>query len=800
MLKKNNHVCSFAILVASLLTLSLYAPLCWAEITLDGTVGPAGTLSGPDFLIWAELGKISGSNLFHSFKDFNINQGESANFFGPDSIENIIGRVTGGDTSSINGSLNSWIPGANLFLINPAGIVFGPDAELNVQGSFHASTADYIRLGENGSFNATQPENSVLAVDPPSAFGFLSDNSAPISVQHSTLKSSQGETLSLVGGDIDIVDSEISSKDGAINIVTTSSPGEIITTENFQPSTTATDSFSKLGTIHIDESMLTTGGSMGGNINISGKDLCVESTVITNHRYIEESISNLKIPDKLTTTASEKAGDINIMAENIILDYCSITSSTYNDKNAGNINIKGTQATINNTSIFSNSLEGATGDGGNIQIDIDDLVIGKDTYITSVSDSPQGGNAGDIEITSNILELLPGANISTETSEQSTGEAGTIRIQTDSLLMKGGKDFDSCTRIASDTGNSKDAGNIEIVAQEKISLSGMAGIFSTTHSTGKGGNIEIQTNNMELKNGALISTSNVSTSSRGQGGNISVIANDLQILDGAQIQSGNFGQGDGGMITVSNSNDILVSGYGTDGHASGIRTDSQGAGQGGQVHVQSNNIRLENGGTISAKSSSTGQSGAISIQADDSIEIKDGSSITVQTKQADAGDIEVTAGNMIYLLNKGEISTSVAGGQGDGGNINLESTFVILNKESKIIANAREGNGGNINVQIQQDGAVLKSAESTISASSEFGVDGAVTINAPDTDITGAISTPPVEFFDASSILSDRCVTRGTSDLSSFNVVGRGGMAFSPDTHFPAFYSLIPAKKKKEKK
>ncbi len=132
----------------------------YAEVVLDGSLGPIGSLEGPNFSIDAELGQQVGSNLFHSFEKFNINFNEFASFSGPETIQNVISRVTGGEGSYIDGGLYSSMPNADMYFINPAGIMFGPNAWLDVQGSFHASTADYLRLGKDGRFDATYPERS----------------------------------------------------------------------------------------------------------------------------------------------------------------------------------------------------------------------------------------------------------------------------------------------------------------------------------------------------------------------------------------------------------------------------------------------------------------------------------------------------------------------------------------------------------------------------------------------------------------------------------------------------------------
>jgi filamentous hemagglutinin family protein len=190
--------------------------ICQAGIHPDGTMGSVVSLSGLDYSITG--GTQAGSNLFHSFSVFDVHLGESATFNGPAAITNIIGRVTGGTASSIDGTLGSGIAGANLYLVNPAGVVFGPDASLNVDGSFHVSTADYLLLGPTGRFDASNPGNTVLATAPPSAFGYLSARPAPVTLNGSRLQVPAGETLSVVAGDIDLTDASLYASEGVVNI------------------------------------------------------------------------------------------------------------------------------------------------------------------------------------------------------------------------------------------------------------------------------------------------------------------------------------------------------------------------------------------------------------------------------------------------------------------------------------------------------------------------------------------------------------------------------------------------------
>ena len=151
-------------MLSSILLLQAVLTVSHAQITLDGSLGPRGPLTGPNYRIGADVGQIRGGNLFHSFGEFNVPTGGSATFTGPPTIANIVGRVTGGQRSFIDGLLRSEIAGADLFLLNPSGVMFGPNASLEVRGSFHVSTADLLRFTDGANFFANLGQESVLTV------------------------------------------------------------------------------------------------------------------------------------------------------------------------------------------------------------------------------------------------------------------------------------------------------------------------------------------------------------------------------------------------------------------------------------------------------------------------------------------------------------------------------------------------------------------------------------------------------------------------------------------------------------
>jgi filamentous hemagglutinin family protein len=193
-----------------------------AQIITDGSVGPKVSLSGSQVDIGADLGTRTGDNLFHSFEKFGIATGQTATFTGPGTIRNVISRVTGGEISNIDGTLRSTVGQADLYFLNPAGVIFGPNAQLDVPGSFHVSTAHELRFDDGVSFSALDKSGSSLTVAAPEAFGFLDRPPGPITVDQSELRLKPGKTLSLVGGDL-MIDGgrtgSIRAEDGVVHLV-----------------------------------------------------------------------------------------------------------------------------------------------------------------------------------------------------------------------------------------------------------------------------------------------------------------------------------------------------------------------------------------------------------------------------------------------------------------------------------------------------------------------------------------------------------------------------------------------------
>jgi len=418
-------------LMAVWLIQALFAAPINAQITLDGTLGDKGPLSGPDYLITEDMGQRAGPNLFHSFGEFNVNADESATFTGPPDVGNIIGRVTGGNMSRIDGIIQSDIPNADLFLINPSGVIFGPDAFLNIHGSFYVSTADYLRLAAGGRFNAKHPEEGLLSAAPPEAFGFLDENPAGVFIDGSFLEVPQGETLSLVGGDISIRDALLYSRNGEIHIKSVSSNGEAPFTEP------DLEAFSALGNIELwDDSYIAVTGEGEGGIIIQGGQFFIENASVsaTVQNGQGEGSIRIDVRDGLRMTEGAEMTSYGIdegKGSDIILE-------------AGNLEIED-EASVNSA---CNGLA----ESGDVLISVRESVS-----VSGGTDYPSGiyiwnegeGQAGDLSLSCQALIITENGTISGEAYEK--GDGPDMMILADRIDMTEGGNMDnSCAVFGAD--------------------------------------------------------------------------------------------------------------------------------------------------------------------------------------------------------------------------------------------------------------------------------------------------------------------------------------------------------------
>ena len=739
--------------------LACFSSAAHAEVVLDGTLGQKGAVSGPNYVITDKMGSQAGSNLFHSFQTFNINTGESGTFTGPNSVQNVIGRVTGGTSSLIDGRLGCSIPGANLFLINPYGMMFGPNATLDVNGSFHASTADYLLLGDAGRFDAVHPEQSVLTVDPPSAFGFLDDTAAPIKVDGSYLKVPEGETLSLVGGDITLSDATLYAPGGEIDLVSVASAGEV----TFGASGPGVDSFERLGDINITRSDaehvkiddteigdVDVSGEGGGVVYVRGGNFYLDGgRVLANTMGDEDSRGGIDV--RVRDTVAFENGT-------------RVYSTTTGKGDAGDILLEASDLSLlTGAQVSTNAWEGSTGKGGSITVNADGKVAigGKSSagYSSGLFSNTYGeGDGGNITVTASSLSLEEGGVIEASTIGQ--GRGGTINVKADEIHATGGYIF-ARTYGAGDAGDIllegynmafKDGaqvganawegstgkgGNITVNADGKVAIGGTSsdgypsGLFSDTDGEGDGGSITVTASSLSLEEGGVIEASTIG---QGRGGTINVKADEIHATggyifahtygagdagdillegynmafkDGAQVgasaREGSTGKG--GNITVNADGKVAIGGKNSAGYSSGLYSNTYGEGDGGNITVTASSLSLEEGGVIEASTIGQGRGGTINVKADE-IHATGGYIFASTYGAGDAGDISLEGNNMSFKDGAQVGASAREGSTGKGGSItiNADGKVAIGGKSSAgyssgLFSNTYgEGDGGSVTV------------------------------------------------------------------------------------------------------
>lgn len=835
-----------------------------AEIVTDGSVGPALELEGPAFRVEAGLGKQAGANLFHSFTRFNLAQGESAVFSGPDTVQNVINRVTGGGISDIDGRIVSEFPLADFYLLNPAGVLFGPHAELDVNGSFHASTAAYLRFADD-SVLTTDTQTSTFSSAPPAAFGFTGEAGA-VAVRGSRLTLPESETLSLSGAAVDLSDgAKINLASGSVHLNGAAGAGEL-------PLAVASPEFSgPAGPVMLDNALVQTSGEGGGRVLIragqfmmnheaviqsnttgtgdgGGVRVAADSLAIRGGAQIVGSLKGSGQADgirlqvsgsaelsgegrggavsalvsRALTAAGESGGTpggIHLQAAELNLrDGAAIESSVTGSGDGGDIvletailHLSGNDSSGTGSFITTNT--GGTGNGGRLIIRADEVILDDGALLVAGTVGDGHGSPVELEVVGNLT--LQGADAggnpstffsTTESRAASAGDASKqdIRIRAANLdLLDGG-------RIVADTSGPGQGGDI-LVEVGGFRMDGGAAISTNTFERGAAGTVTIHADTMHLSGvnrkevGSAISSS---TTGAGPGGLITVATGELHLLDGAQIGTNTFDAGQGGSTEVTVSGAAVFAGEDGRGSASGLfsatkhREDDAGdagnvgltaadlsirnqagiiagtfgPGKGGDITVHTGNLSMTDGGIITASSTRQGDAGKVTLVIDGQMLMAD-SDIETVTAYADGGDVELTGDpeKLLIYLNDSNITTSVRDAAGDGGNILMASEFIIQ-KGSKIIARAVSGDGGNIDITTKAIFKFHPIADSPIDASSQFGRDGEVQIQTPDTDLNSGLVVLATDFNEDEDLQGEACSAETAARTSSLVEKPRAGV------------------------
>jgi filamentous hemagglutinin family protein len=648
------------------------------------------------------LGQQRGGNLFHSFQDFNLQSWESATFSGPNHIQNVISRVTGGNPSNIDGLFRSTIPGADIYFLNPYGIVFGENAQLDVQGSFHASTADYLRLGDGGRFDARNPSDSLLTVAPIESFGFLDNPHGKIEIvgqrtdldnPRALLQVPDGKSLSLIGGDIrfsqgvdelpweSIEDgtpeeiqatqyrnqrfSQLYAPGGTLNLASIRQAGEIALSKNGIHSTAMQG-----GTINLErQAYISSTGESGGNVFIRAGEFMMDNSTI----YAR-------------TLGLQDGGVVDIQADNIVLNNGSrIKGGTKNLGDGTDIQLTAAESIslrndspLNTYAGNSTNINQSVGDAGHIRLQAKDIEINRDYSLNGVfsTDTYGTGRGGDLHISAeNSLNIIDAyIQLSAWGDNAEAGPAGDIYLSAKTLNIEQG----SWVRTL---GYSADAGQLTIQAGT-IYLGGLSGDYEIrlgTESIGKG-----------------------------HAGQITIRANELLLEDGASLTSINFGEGDAGNIDIQLTGSLTIRGAsGATGYATGIfssvvSNENIHGGNAGHIHISAKEMRIESGGRIDAGSKALHPTASSKKAGNVTLEIKEA---LVLSGVNPYGENRDGFGSVISARSQGENA-------GPAGNIDIHAGSVsILDGALLETGSDNRSHGGDI--QIQADKHITISGDAT---------------------------------------------------------------------------------------
>lgn len=684
------------------------------SIQTDGTTPTQATSCSDNCTI--EGGLQQGNNLFHSFESFNVDTGATVLFQDP-GVTNILSRVTGNDLSEILGTLGVSGGDANLFLINPNGIIFGENSSLDLNGSFLATTADAIRFGEQGLLDTTANQIPLLTINP-SALSFADQNQGVIRNESLAptgevdLRASQqpikglqvpnGKSLLLVGGDVIFDGGGVNAFGGQVEL----------------------GGLAEAGEIELNYSDLS-----ASNINLSFPDQIQRANVaLTNGAY--------------AYTFFEEGGDIAINAKNINISEQSevATGIAGNERifgsKAGNITLNATEKIeLNNSSFITNQVGQAQGDSGDIYVNAGSIFIGGGSQLT--------------------------------TSTFGQGDSGNIKISSDSVKIAGFDTYGYSSGIVTATGlfgtnivGEGRAGDIAINTNSlKVANGGI--VSSQTFNESNGGNIFINANTFEAIDGGQIITS---AASSGNAGDITLQVADNLLLSGSDP---NFEErlAEFGKIVVGNE------ALGNSGLFANVRSGASGTG--GNITVTAGSLDIQDNAQINVSAKGTGEAGNLNIEAQD-IALDHGY-LTAETRAGDEGNITIDNADTLLLRNSSEITTN-ATELATGGDINLTAEGIAVLDDSAITAKAELGSGGNIDIYKQR--IILRDRDRQINANSEQGTDGTITIQDIDTNPTSEILQQVEIPVDAQSIVDqDVCKFENNkiADGSSFIITGRGG-------------------------
>ena len=717
-----------------LLKITLYTLGCFlatndislAQVTPDNTLDTRVDRNGNVSEITG--GSTQGNNLFHSFQDFSVPTGDTASFNNADTIENIFSRVTGGNISNIDGLIRAN-GSASLFLINPAGIIFGENARLDLGGSFYGSTADSI-LFEDGEFSASDLENlPLLTINAPIGLGFRDNpgeivNRANFGLTEQTLEQeidgqlttvdriisitglevNPDRNLALIGGNVTFNRSGITAPGGNVTLGGLSQAGTVAISPD--GIFTFPENVTKADLTLENNALVSVIGNGGGaiDVDVSNLKLSQQSQLLAgiaegagDSNTVAGDIT-INASDSVTLAGSRKFEDPTIDLETAILNTVGLPPTrveNFNNDNVGNtvgsggsIAIDTKQLKITKRSVISTRLYGV-GNAGDININADTVLLDEGTLTSQVGlDGVKGrGNSGNININTNNFTATNETFVITDNKGTGLGNAGDININAaDSVAIQDTKG----TRFVSEIG--KDAvgntGDINIVA-DSLNLENSVQLLTQIEGRGNGGSINLEVaESLAMSGGANIIAQILSGA--GEAGNIQINTATLEIIEDSGILIQNQSIGDSGDIIIQADESGLV-------NNSRIisQIEENGVGNAGDIKITANSLNLENKAELITAIEGEGNTGSIDIEVADSLVLSDRSQIQAQVRSegtGTAGNIQINT-NTLELINDSLVIAD-SQSQGDSGDIVIRANESLFADDSTISTGTLEDTQG----------------------------------------------------------------------------------------------------------
>ncbi|MDX2212781.1 MAG: filamentous hemagglutinin N-terminal domain-containing protein [Oculatellaceae cyanobacterium bins.114] len=695
-----------------------------AQVIPDRTLPTNSRVNQNGNIIQIDDGTTAGSNLFHSFDQFSLTTGTTAHFNNATNIQNIFSRVTGRSISNIDGTIQANGT-ANLFLLNPNGILFGPNAALNIGGSFFASTGDRLLFSDGTSFSASEPQTSpLLTISVPIGLGFGANPGSIVNQSQITspgfqgptrtgLQVAAGQTLSLIGGDILLDGGDLTAAGGQIELGSVGANSQVNLIpfgSSFQlgyPNGTA------FGDIRLtDLAEVNTSGVGGGEIRVQGRNVILTGGAGINSNTLGALPGSPIIIDAdeslqvLGATNRPGVYETALLPFDIRVPYRSvINSSTLGAGDAGPINITTRRLIASDGGrISSGSTFTATGDGATLTVNASDYVevSGGVTVEGNGSNPLLPGRLG--------VELNGISSLSTIAAALSLeGDAGNIVINTDRLLV--------------------DRGGV---------------ITSNTFIGARGGQTTINAREVEVRGAnstgvvrSVITSSSITT---GPAGDLTVNADRILLRQGGSIGSNILGTGRGGTLMVNARESIDIRGDGDSN--TGLLANTTRGGEAGDLIVNTARLTVVDGGTISVSGGPSGIAGDLRVISRDVV-LDNQARLTAETNTGRGGNIHLGIRNSLQLTRGSQISASTV--SGSGGNLTIDArgigqqqttieptNLIRLSGGSRLSVTATDtGDAGSAAIAVRQlvlDDVPESSNPTGIFASSVFGLGGDITL------------------------------------------------------------------------